>query len=119
MENPRKSIEFESDHIICDGEVATMLDTIMCRLIIDDEGNARVLTAFGSQLLGLVREALDLVSQRTRECEKLMMQYELTARLEEIKEEEKKLRDEYNDKKRRLDELCGEKEPQAQNPEHN
>ena len=75
MQNPRSNNAFEADYAICDGDVATMLDTITRWLLVDDDGNTRVQTQFGNQLLGLVKDARDLVSQRTHECEWAMAQY--------------------------------------------
>ena len=105
MQNPCNDNTFDADFNICNGPYGEMLTAIISDLIMQGAGKCEQLTDFGSRFLEAVKAAKNILSERTRECEREMQRYDLTVRLEEIKKDQEALLEECRKKKLMLEML--------------
>lgn len=115
MQNPRDDNTFDADFNICTGPYAKMLTDIITGLIMEGGGKQDQLTDFAGRFLEAVKVAQNVLSERTKECEREMQRYELMLRLEKIKRDEEELREEYRNKKILLEMLDHPKSPMSPN----
>ena len=105
MQNPCNDNTFDADFNICNGPYGEMLTAIISDLIMQGAGKCEQPTDFGSRFLEAVKAAKNILSERTRECEREMQRYDLTVRLEEIKKDQEALLEECRKKKLMLEML--------------
>ena len=105
MSNPHEDCGFEIDYLICRGTYSEHLDTMLTGLINDGSDDKGQMTEFAKTLYYMLVRAKRYLEERTDECEHVILKYGLECRLEEIKKDEQRLRDEYNEKRAQLEAL--------------